>query len=112
MPTDGQCFAAADPASTIIIPSVAVRSYLKLFQCIAVCVFDDGRVSVSVDPFTPKHEPIAGVWWVSSPTAALAIKEQCEAEETGDIVTIAAGLRIPITSNSAAISRAEARSPA
>ena len=44
----------------------------------------------------------------SSPTAALAIKEQCEAEETCDIVTIAAGLRIPVTSNSAAISRAEA----
>ena len=44
-------FAGADAA--IITPSPAVRSYLKLFQCVAVVVFDDGRVSVSLDPSHP-----------------------------------------------------------
>jgi hypothetical protein len=101
-------FAEADPASAVTIPSTAVRSYLQLFQCIAVCAYDDGRVSVSRDPFTVKRAPIAGVWWCSSPAQALAIKRQCEAEEISDVVSVAAGLRIGITSNAVAISRAEA----
>lgn len=48
------------------------------------------------------------VWWVHSATAALSIKQQAEREETADVVGVAAGLRIPITSNAAAIARAEA----
>ena len=55
-------FADADPAPTVAIPSTAVRSYLKLFQCVAVYVSDGDRVSVSLDPFAPKHPRIAGVW--------------------------------------------------
>jgi len=100
-------FASADAVPSIITPSPAIRSYLRMFQCVAVYVVD-GRVSVSVDPFTPKRAPIAGVWWVSNATAALAIKEACEAEEHSDVVSVAAGLRIGLTSNAIAISRAEA----
>ena len=40
-------------------------------------------------------------------TAAIPIKEQCEAEETIDVVSVAAGLRIGITSNAAVIANAE-----
>jgi hypothetical protein len=102
------CFRFAGAVAAPTIPSTAVRAYLKMFQCIAVYVFGDGRVSVSADPFTLKRAPIAGIWWCSSPAQALAIKRQCEAEEISDVVSVAAGLRIGITSNAVAISRAQA----
>jgi hypothetical protein len=89
-------FAFAVPIAT---PSPQIRAYLKMFQCIAVIVYDDGRVSVSRDPFTPKHAPIAGVWWVSSPAQALAIKERCEAEEhsTSSLLQPACAYQSPAT---------------
>jgi hypothetical protein len=101
------CFRFAGAVAAPTIPSTAVRAYLKMFGCVAVCGYDDGRVSVSRDPFTPKHEPIAGVWWVSSPVAALAIKARCEHDEHADVARAAAGLRIALTSNAAAIANAE-----
>jgi hypothetical protein len=96
-------FAGADAA-----PSAQVRSYLKMFGCIAVIVRDTGQVSVSRDPVGPMRGGIEAIWCVSSPVAALAIKERCEAEEHGDVVSTAAGLRITLTSNTDAIARAEA----
>jgi hypothetical protein len=100
-------FAEADPASAVTTPSTAVRAYLRMFRCVAVYVSDGDRVSVSLDPFTPKHPPIAAVWWVNSAPAALAIREECEAEESSDVVTIAAGLHIALTTNAQAITNAE-----
>ena len=35
-------------------------------------------------------------------------KRRCEAEEHADVVSVARGLRIPLTSNAAAIAKAEA----
>ena len=90
----------------MIVPTPAVRSYLQLFGCIALIVTGD-RVTVSKDPFTPMRRPMDAVWWVSTAAAAISIKEQCEAEETADVVSIAAGLRIGITSNAAVIANAE-----
>jgi hypothetical protein len=100
-------FAEADPASAVTIPSTAVRAYLKMFQCVAVYVSDGDRVSVSLDPFGPKHPRIAAVWWVNSAATALAIKEQCEADETGDVAAVAVGLHIALTTNAQAIANAE-----
>ena len=97
---------AAEPAP-VVIPTPAVRSYLQLFGCIALIVTGD-RVTVAKDPFTPVRRPMDGVWWVSNATAAISIKERCEAEETADVVSVAAGLGIGLTSNASAISRAEA----
>jgi hypothetical protein len=96
---------AAEPAP-VIIPTPAVRSYLALFGCIALIITGD-RVTVAKDPFTPVRRPMDGVWWVNTATAALSIKQQCEAEETSDVVSVAAGLRIGITSNAAVIANAE-----
>jgi hypothetical protein len=96
--------AGADGA--VIIPTPAVRSYLALFGCIALIITGD-RVTVAKDPFTPVRRPMDGVWWVNTATAALSIKQQCEAEETSDVVSVAAGLRIGITSNAAVIANAE-----
>jgi hypothetical protein len=98
-------FSGVEPAP-VIIPTAAVRSYLQLFGCIALIITGD-RVTVAKDPFTPLRRPMDGVWWVHNAAAAISIKEQCEAEETADVVSVAAGLRIPLTSNAAAIARAE-----
>ena len=97
---------AAEPAP-VITPSPAVRTYLQLFQCIAITV-TDGRIGVCRDPFTPIRRRFDAVWWCASATGALAIKERCEAEETNDVCSGARGLRIPVTSNAAAIAKAEA----
>jgi hypothetical protein len=77
-----------------------------LFGCIAVTV-TDGRIGVCRDPFTPIRRPMDAVWWVSTAAAAISLKEQCEAEETSDVVSVAAGLRIGITSNAVVIANAE-----
>ena len=96
---------APEPAP-VIIPTPAVRSYLQLFGCIAITV-TDGRIGVCRDPFTPICRRMDAVWWVHNAAAAISIREQCEAEETSDVVSVAAGLRIGITSNAAVIANAE-----
>jgi hypothetical protein len=97
---------AAEPAP-VAIPTPAVRSYLQLFQCIAVTM-TDSRIGVCRDPFTPLRRCFDAVWWVTNATAAISIKEQCEAEEHTDVVSVARGLHITLTSNASAIARAEA----
>ena len=97
-------FAGADAAPAVAIPSVSVRSYLQLFQCIALIITGD-RVTVSRDPFTPMRRRFDAVY---SAAAALQIKEACEAEEHADVVSVARGLRIALTSNADAITKAEA----
>ena len=95
---------AAEPAP-VIIPTPAIRSYLRLFQCVALVVTDD-RVTVSLDPFTARLRPDA-VWWVHSAAEAIAVKEQCERKHHADVVSVAKHLHIALTSNTAAIARAE-----
>ena len=97
---------AAEPAP-VIVPTAAVRSYLQLFDCIALIVTGD-RVTFAKDPSAPPRRPMDSVWWVHNAAAAISIKEACEAEEHADVVSVAAGLRIPLTSNAVAIAKAEA----
>jgi hypothetical protein len=48
------------------------------------------------------------VWWVGGAVQAIRIKAQCEAEETADVCSVAAALRITITSHAETIARAQA----
>jgi hypothetical protein len=49
----------------------------------------------------------SAIWWVNGAHLALEIKRQCEAEHTSDIVNVACGLSIVLTSNDVAIERAQ-----
>ena len=103
---DAYADTAAAPA--LRKPSAAVRSFLTDSQCVAVTLSDTGRVGVSTDPFRPMSGRLARVWWVHNAASALAIKDQCLAENSSDIAGIARQLRIPLVPNDTAIANAEA----
>ena len=69
-----------------MVPSkVRTRACLENFGIVAVIV------GISRDPVRLMGARQAAIWWVHSAPLALEIKRQCEAEETSDVVSVAAG---------------------
>jgi hypothetical protein len=94
-------------APEIVVPSTAVRAYLRTFGAIAIVAYADGSIGCTKDIGRPlKSKPVA-VWWAPNAGLAVEVVRQCEAEHHTDITSVAYGLGVRLTPNDVAIANAE-----
>jgi hypothetical protein len=82
-------------APAVILPSLAVRAYLGTFGICAIVACADGHIGVTKDMGRAAKGRIIACWWTTA-AGTVAIMRQC-GRDNNDIVSVAAGPRIPLT---------------
>ena len=88
-------FAFADPAPSIAVPSVSVRSYLRSFDHTVMLARDIARIG----------EPVLAAWW-GTPASVVAIKRHLDCYGSVDVLAAAASLRCCVTEHAVVVARA------